>query len=39
MILKSYPVLKDCLENNFQIPPNPPLLKGGEGGFDIVLKE
>ena len=23
------------LENNFQIPPNPPLLKGGEGGFSL----
>ncbi len=24
------------LENNFQIPPNPPLLKGGEGGFSSI---
>jgi len=23
------------LENNFQIPSNPPLLKGGEGGFSL----
>ena len=26
-----------CLENSFQIPPNPPLLKGGEGGLTIFI--
>jgi hypothetical protein len=26
-----------CSENNFQIPPPPPFLKGGEGGLAIFI--